>query len=87
MRRGALVTKQYKAEPHRVGECETYKEERDVLQKRKKMEECDIEEFGTLESSEKTIAILGDRRWSQAAKQEGDKNSEKIPCSRWEKRY
>ena len=34
---------------------------------------CDVEEFDTLDSSEKTIAILGDRWWPQAAEQEGDK--------------
>ena len=31
----------------------------------------DMEGFGELDGSEKTIAILGDRWWSQAAKQEG----------------
>ena len=49
-----------------------YKEERDLLEKRE-IYECDMEEFSTLESSEKTIAILGDRWWPQKAKQEGDK--------------
>ena len=29
-----------------------------------------MEEFGTLESSERTIAILGNKWWSQAPKQE-----------------
>ena len=43
-----------------VGECEICKEERDALETRK-LDEYDIEEFGRLESSEKTIAILGDR--------------------------
>ena len=37
------------------------------------IDECDMEEFHTLESSEKTIAVVGDRWWPQAAKQEGDK--------------
>ena len=46
---------------HIVGECETYKEERDVLEEMTKLDECDMEECGSLESSEKTIAILGDR--------------------------
>ena len=36
------------------------------------------EEFGTLDNSDKTIAILGDRWWPQAAKQEVTKNSEYI---------
>ena len=58
---------------HIVGECEIYKEERDVLQEEmREIDECDIEEFGTLDSNEKTIAIPGDRWWPQAAKQEGD---------------
>ena len=30
-----------------------------------------MEEFGRLESSEKKIAILGDKWWPQTAKQEG----------------
>ena len=45
---------------HIVGECEIYKEERDVLEMRK-IDECDMEKFGTLDSSEKTIATLGDK--------------------------
>ena len=36
----------------------------------REIEECDMEEFDTLDSSEKTIAILGGRWWPQAAKQE-----------------
>ena len=34
---------------------------------------CDMEEFGRIESSEETIAILGDRWWPQNAKQDGDR--------------
>ena len=37
---------------------------------------CDMEEFGRLESSEKTIAILGDGWWPQTAKQDGNRISE-----------
>ena len=49
-----------------------YKEERDVLEEEMgKIDECDLKELDTLDSSEKTIAILGDRRWSQEAKEEG----------------
>ena len=44
---------------HIVGECETYKEERDVLEM-SKIDECGMDKFGTLDSSEKTIDILGD---------------------------
>ena len=47
----------------------------------REIDECDMEEFSTLESSEKTIAVLGDRWWPQAAIQEGDKNIKMFPCS------
>ena len=36
-----------------------------------KLDVCDMEDFGRLESSAKTIAILGDRWWPQTAKQDG----------------
>ena len=45
-----------------------YKKERHVLAMRK-IDECDMEKFGTLDSSEKTIAILGDK-WPQKVTQE-----------------
>ena len=44
---------------HIVGECEIYKEERDVFEMRK-IDECGMEKFGTLDSSGKAIAIPGD---------------------------
>ena len=53
---------------HIMGECEMYKKERHVLAMRK-IDECDMEKFGTLDSSEKTIAILGDK-WPQKVTQE-----------------
>ena len=56
---------------HIVGECEIYKEERDVLKEMRKIGECDMDKFGTLDS-EKTIAVVGDRWWPQTAKQQGD---------------
>ena len=59
-------------------ECEKYKEERDVLQQMRKIDECDMEKFGTLDSGEKTIAILGDRWWPQKAKQHGNKISKRF---------
>ena len=40
-----------------------------------------MEKFGTLDSSEKTIAILGDGWWPQTAKREGDKISKKFLCN------
>ena len=64
---------------HIVGQCEMCKEERDVLEEeRRTIDECDMEKFITLGNREKRIAILGDRWWSQKAKQEGDKVSKKI---------
>ena len=50
-----------------------YKEERDVSEEMRKIDECVMEKFGTLDSSEKTIAILGDGWWLQTAKQERHK--------------
>ena len=41
-----------------MGECEIYKEERDALEEMRKIDDCDMEKFGTLDSSEKTIAVL-----------------------------
>ena len=45
-----------------------------------------MEEYDTLDNSEKTIAILGDRWWPQAAKQEGDKKDQKVSCNIWKQR-
>ena len=36
----------------------------------RKIDECGMDMFGTLDTSEKTIAILGDSGWPQKAKQE-----------------
>ena len=65
-----------------------YKEERDVVEtEMTEIYECDMEEFDTLDSSDKTIAILGDRWWPQAAKQEGYKIGSKFPCCNvWKQR-
>ena len=52
----------------------------------RKLDVCDMKEFGRLESSEKTIAILGDRWWPQTAKQDGDRISNQFLCSIWKKR-
>ena len=46
-----------------------------MRQEMRKTGECGMEKFSTLDSSEKTIAILGDSRWAQTAKQEGYKIS------------
>ena len=37
-----------------------YKQERDVLGEMREVDECGMEKFDTLDSSNKTIAILGD---------------------------
>ena len=61
--------KSIKSRTHIVGECEINKEERDVLEEEmREIDECDMAKFDTLISSEKTIAILGDRWWLPAAK-------------------
>ena len=65
---------------HIVGECEIYKERRDALEMRK-FNVCDMEEFDRLETSEETIAILGDKWWPQAAKQEGDRIIKQLLCN------
>ena len=49
-------------------------------------EECGMDKFGTLDSSEETIIILGDRWWAQKAKQKGGKRSKKKLCNIWTKR-
>ena len=65
-----------------------YKQERIVLEEgMRKIDECDVDKFGTLDSSEKTIAILGDRWWPQTAKQEGDKISKKFLYNIWKRRH
>ena len=53
-------------------------EERDVLRGHEEIDKCGMEKFGKLDSSEKTIAILGDRWWPQTAKQEGGKISKQF---------
>ena len=71
---------------HIVGGCGVYEEERDVLEgEMRKIVECDMEKFGTLDS-EKTIAILGDRWWPKTAKQEGDEKNIFFPCDIRKKR-
>ena len=70
-----------------VGECEIYKEERDALEEEtRKLNVRDMEEFGRLESSERTIAILGDKWWPQTAKHDGDRIRKQLLCSIWKKR-
>ena len=49
-------------------------------EEKRKIDDCDMEKFGTLGSSEKTIAILRDTWWAQTAKQQGDKTRKKNQC-------
>ena len=65
---------------------EPCREERNASEEMRKQDVCDVEEFGRPESSEKSIAILGDRWWSQTAKQEWDRTSKQFLCSVWKKR-
>ena len=44
----------------------------------RKLDENDMEEFGRLASSERTIAILGYKWWPQTAKQDGDRTSKQF---------
>ena len=61
-------------------------EERNALEEMRKLDVCDMEEFGRLESSEETITILGDRWWAQTTKQDGDRISKQSLCNIWKKR-
>ena len=71
---------------HIVGECEIHKEWDALEEEMRKLDVCDMEEFGRLESSEKTILILGDRWWPPTAKQDGDGISKHFQCSIWKTR-
>ena len=55
-----------------------------MLQEVRKIDECGMEKFDTLDSGEKTIAILG--WWPQTTKQGEDKINRKIMCNIWKKR-
>ena len=55
-----------------IGEYEICEEDRDAFEEGiRKLDVCDMEEFSRLERSEKTIAILRGRWWSQTPKQDG----------------
>ena len=57
-----------------------------MLEEKRKIDERGMEEFDTLYCSDKTIAILGDRWWPQAAKQDEDKISKTFVCRTWKQR-
>lgn len=61
---------QGKSRTYLVGDNEKFEGERGVLQEMRKLYGYDIEEFATLESSEKPIAS-GDGQWPQTVKREG----------------
>ena len=52
----------------------------------RKLDVCDMGEFGRRGSSEKTMAILGDKWWPQTAKQDGGMISKQFLCSIRKKR-
>ena len=54
------------------------KDDRDGLEEMGHVDKCDTEKFGTLDSSEKTVVILGDRWWPQTAEKEGGKLSKTL---------
>ena len=73
---------------HIVAECELYQEERDTLEKEiREVNEGGMNLFEALDNMEKTIAILGDRCWSQTAKQDGDNICKRFLCNIWKKLY
>lgn len=53
-----------------MAERDLYKEERDMLARGRKLNECGMASFGTVDGSEKTIVMQGDTWWQQTAKQE-----------------
>ena len=72
---------------HAVRECKIYKEEWDALEEEmRKLDVCDMEEFGRLERSEKTTAIPGGKWWPQTGKQDGDRIGKRFLCNVWKKR-
>ena len=52
----------------------------------RKLDVCDMEQLCRLESSEKKIAILGDRWWPQTAKHDEGRISTQLLCTIWKKR-
>ena len=51
------------------------------MEEMRKFDVCDTEEFGRLESGEKTIAVGADRWWPQRAKQDGGRISKQFTCN------
>ena len=53
-----------------------------LVEEMRKLDGCDMEEFGRLESGKKTIALLGDRWWPQTVKQERNRISKQFMCNK-----
>ena len=51
-----------------------------------KLDVCDMEEVGRLQSSEKTTAIPRDRWWPQTAKQDKERIGKQFLCILWKNR-
>ena len=82
MNRIAHLGKSIESRTHIVVECALYQEERDVLEgEMRDLNKSGMKSFDALDSRKKTIAILGDRWWPQAAKQDGDKICRRFLCS------
>ncbi|CAB1113164.1 unnamed protein product [Ectocarpus sp. CCAP 1310/34] len=73
--------KSEESRPHIVGECELYRKEREDLEEDMRQRGCDMDKFGKLDNSEKTIAVIGDRWWAQEAVEDGDKMCKEFLCS------
>ena len=64
-----------------MGKCQIFNEERNALSKgMRTLKVFHMEAFGKLESSEKTIAIIGNRWWPQTAKQDRDRTFKHFRC-------
>ena len=67
---------------HIIRGCEIYNEERDVLDGgMTKLDVCDILEFRRLKFGGETIAIIRERLWPQAAKQDQDGIDKQSMCN------
>ena len=70
-----------------MGEYETYRGGAGYGKGDEKIDDCGMERLGTLDSSEKTITILGDRWWPPTAKQNSKgQDKQKLLCNIWNKR-
>ena len=82
------VCRAIESRTHMVGECDVYKEELGALEEVREIDECDMDEFDTLDSSEKTIVILGDGG-HRRRNRKGMRLAKKIylVCDIWKRRH